>query len=153
MITLYSMFTVLNADVEKAVDVFFKAIFYGLIFLVFFIPLALAVRFFLSMARESKIANTSSKIRKLGVSEVVLRAINKEQVDDTVKRAFVGHILAGDLGMIAGAASGGAREKMTSMTFWIRYKDGSKETIDLTPKDHLCGRLLQMIDDQDFSDW
>lgn len=153
MFILNTMITVLKADLEKTVDVFFQAVFYGLIFLVFFIPIALIVRFFTSMGRDSKIANISNKMRELGVSEVVLRAVNKEQVDDTVKRALIGHILAGDLGMLAGAASGGAREQVTSLTFWIRYQDGSKETIDLTPKDHLCQRLLQMIDDQDFSDW
>ena len=94
-----------------------------------------------------------NKINKLGVKEVIVRRINNEIVDDTFTRAAIGHMIAGEKGMLAGAASGGPREQTKWITFWVRYGDGTKQELTLPPNHRISTRLLHMIEKRDFDNW
>lgn len=133
-------------DIEGIVG---KVLKWGLFFIILAIVLWIASKFWLSY----KMRDVESKIKTLGIKDIVVRSINNEVVDDTLSRAAIGHMIAGEYGMIAGAASGGRYEKTVSVTFWIRYSDGSKQEVTFPSNSSACHRLLNIIKKREFDAW
>ncbi len=142
--TLFSYWMII--DIGNIISKVFK---WGLFLIILAIVLWIASKFWLSY----KTREVESKIRKLGVKDIFVRSINNEVVDDTLSRAAIGHMIAGEYGMIAGAASGGRHEKTVSVTFWIRYGDGSKQEVTFPSNSTICHRLLNLIEKREFDAW
>lgn len=127
------------ANLEKSIGKFFK---YGLIILAVMIGFAIVIKIISSYIY----LHTDQKIKKTGTRKVEILEINKKIVDDTLARAMLGYMIAGERGGLFGAITGAQYEEINSITFKIYYNDGTEQTITCSPKHHLCQELLEKTD-------
>lgn len=69
--------------------------------------------------------------------------IDKKIVDDTLARAALGYMIAGDRGWLFGALTGTQYEEVRSITFKIYYNDGTEQKLTCPVKHDLCQELLK----------
>ncbi|MDI9460559.1 MAG: hypothetical protein ACOX3P_04985 [Saccharofermentanales bacterium] len=126
-------------DLEKSIGKFFK---YGLIILAVATGLGIVIR----IVGSYIYFHTGQKIKNPGTRKVEILEINKEIVDDTLARAVLGYMIAGERGALFGAITGEQYEETKSITFRIYYNNGTEQTITCSPKHPLCQELLKKCD-------
>lgn len=130
-----------------------KVFLYFIYFLVLLIPLAIIAKLAAATRQGKNIARIDKKIKNVGLEEALIREINHKTVDDSLARAAIGYLAAGGLGLVVGAFSAEMKEKPLSITFWLRFLDGSKDIITLPPDNHFAKRLIALIEKQQFDSW
>jgi len=129
----------LYVDLEKAIGDFFK---YGLIVLAVIAVIVFAAKIW----SYFYYIRTKRKVEKYGIKKVVVLEINKKTVDDTLARAALGYMIAGERGMLFGALTGTQYEEVRSITFNIFFGNGAEQKMTC-PADHpFCYELLRKTD-------
>ena len=93
------------------------------------------------------------RIAQRDVREIRLHAVDEQVVDRRVGDALLGALIAGDIGAAIGYAGGRRTTHISSVTFWLRYADGTKEEIRARYGKGLYRDLIRRMEQLEFQNW